>query len=155
MSKKKITIKTNEVLEAFGVLNDAKYSKLSDEDKVRLWKIVRSLKPVATKFKEDIKDASEKFQQEFTDFQSRLNNARAYESAKKQGKEELQMTEAEYLDFKKDFAKFDKLVSDAVKEYSEVDVEVEFETISEDAFGKLMASNDWTVEQVTKVDFII
>jgi hypothetical protein len=34
-------------------------------------------------------------------------------------------------------------------------VEVEFDALSEDAFGKLMASNEWTMEQTLEIGMLI
>ena len=67
------------------------------------------------------------------------------------------MTEAEYLAFiNGDWAKFNKLLAKAVKEFADAEVELEFDALSEDAFAKLMASNDWKVDQVmTVADLII
>ena len=46
-------------------------------------------------------------------------------------------------------------MNDAVKEYADNEVEIEFEPVSEEVFGKLMASNDWTVDQATTLgDFV-
>ena len=63
MTKK---VKTEQVLGAFNVLNTAKYAKMDDADKIKVWKIARALKPIATKFDEDSKDAAEKLKPEAT-----------------------------------------------------------------------------------------
>lgn len=150
-----MTIKTKEALEAYNILNGAKYGKLEDADKIKLWKIVRVLKPIAEKFEEDSKDASERFMQEFDNFKEKLQKAQEYERQNKENNENLPMTEEEYKAFLVDFVKYNKLVSDAMTEYAETEIEVDIKTISEDAFSKLMSSNDWDINQTTKVDFII
>lgn len=150
-----MTIKTKNALEAYTVLNGAKYSKMDDADKIKLWKIVRALKPVATQFEEDRKDATEKFMQEFENFQENLQKAQEYEKAKQENKEDLPMTDDDYKKFIVDFIKYNKLVSETVNELAETEVEVDINKLSEDAFGKLLASNDWTVDYTTKIDFVI
>ena len=66
------------------------------------------------------------------------------------------MTDAEYNSFIDDFKKYNKTVNDAVSEFAEKEIEFEFEPISEEAFGKLMASNEWNMDQVTKVsEFVL
>ena len=55
---KKVTLKTNDILNAFNVISNAKYTKLDDADKVKVWKIARALKPVADKFNDDRDDAA-------------------------------------------------------------------------------------------------
>jgi hypothetical protein len=56
------------------VLQNAKYQKLSDDGKVKVWKITRLLKPVATQFKEDVQDAQQKLMPD-GDFLQRLGKA--------------------------------------------------------------------------------
>ena len=65
------------------------------------------------------------------------------------------MTTADYEKFVEELKKYNKLVGDAVKEFADKEVEIEFNAISEEAFGKLMASNEWTMGQVSVLgDFI-
>ena len=154
MGKK--TIKTEKVLGAYNVLNTAKYSKLDDADKVKVWKIARALKPVATKFDEDSKDAAEKMKPE--GFDENLRKAQEYERVTKDANADaskLEMGAAEYGAFIKELQKYNKLVGEAVKEYADKEVELEFEPLSEDAFGKLMASNEWTMEQTVELGMLV
>lgn len=146
-------MRTNDLIEAYNILNVAKYNKLEDSDKIKIWKIVRVLKPIVTKFQEDMKDASEKFMQEFENFQENLQKARQYETT--ENKEEAEMTEDQYKAFIVDFMSYNRLVNNTANDLASEEVNVDFEKLSEDAFGKLMASNDWTIEQTTKIDFII
>lgn len=149
-------IKTEKVLDAYSVLNNAKYTKMSDEDAVKVWKIGRILSPVATKFDDDKKDAYEKMKPE--GFDDDLQNAQEYEHAMKDKSfdaSKLKMGASEYGAFIAKIQKYNKQVSDAVKEFAEKTVKLEFEPISEDAFGKLMASNEWTIEQVVGLGEII
>lgn len=53
------------------------------------------------------------------------------------------------------FQNYNRLVADAVKEFADKEVEIEFEPLSEDAFGKLMASNEWTMEQTVEIGMLI
>jgi hypothetical protein len=154
MTKK--TIKTDKVLSAFRVLNTAKYSKMEDEDKIKVWKIARALKPVADKFDEDSKDAAEKFKPS-EDFANNLQKAQEYERMRNAGDDmtKAPMGAAEYGEFINEFQKYNKLVTDAIKEFAEKEVEVEFEPLSDAAFGKLMASNEWEMSQVMEIGQIV
>lgn len=151
------TIKTGDLLKVYNVLGNAKYSKMSDDDKIKVWKITRKLKPVATKFEEDSKDAAEKMKPT-EDFTERLQKAQEYERMVRDKDSDLQklpMGAAEYEQFIKEFKDYNEVVGKAIKEFSDKEVEVDFEPLSEDAFGKLMASNEWTMEQVTTAgDFV-
>ena len=154
MTKK--TIKTEKVLSAFRVLNTAKYTKMTDEDKIKVWKIARALKPVADKFEDDSKDAAEKFKPT-EDFAERLQKAQEFERKRNAGEDmtDAPMGAAEYGEFIKEFQKYNKTVADAVKEFADKEVEVEFDVRTEEAFGKLMASNEWEVSQVIEIGQII
>lgn len=152
----KQTIKTEKVLSAYRVLSTAKYTKMDDADKIKVWKIARALRPVATKFEDDSKDAAEKFKPE--GFDENLRKAQEFERVTKDADADaskLEMGAAEYNEFIKELQKYNKLVGDAIKEYAEKEVEVEFDALSEDAFGKLMASNEWTMEQTLEIGMLI
>jgi len=153
----KQTIKTEKVLAAYRVISTAKYSKMDDGDKVKAWKIARILKPVADKFEDDSKDAAEKFKPS-EDFDERLANAQEYERMRRDENADMtkaKMGAAEYGKFVEEFNAYKKLMDDAIKEFADKDVEVEFEKLSEEAFGKLMASNEWTMEQAMVLGDII
>ena len=151
----KKAVKTSEILSTFNVLSNAKYGKMEDSDKIKVWKICRKLKPIATKFDEDTKDAAEKMKPT-EDFDERLSKAQQYERAQQQQKPTDNIMRMEdYENFIKDFKEYQKLINDAVKEFADTEVEVEFDVLSEESFGKLLASNDWTMAQVTTLgDFI-
>lgn len=149
-------VRTELLLVVFNVLNTAKYSKLDDQDKIKVWKIARMMKPIATKFDEETKDAAEKMKPG-DDFDDRLQKAQEFERLRNTNGDmsKSPMGAAEYQEFIVEFKNYQKLVSDAVKEYADKEVEIEFEPVSEEVFGKLMSSNDWTVDQTTTLgDFI-
>ena len=149
-------VKTEKVLGAFNVLNTAKYAKMDDADKIKVWKIARALKPIATKFDEDSKDAAEKLKPE--GFDDDLRKAQEYERVTKDkdaDASKMEMGAAEYGEFIKKLKEMNKLVADALKEFANKEVDIDFEPISEDAFTKLMASNDWTMEQAVMIGELI
>lgn len=155
MTQKKM--KTEDVLKAYQVISTAKYSKLDDADKIKVWKIARSLKPVAEKFREDSEDAQQKMKPN-DDFDEQLMKAQEYEREIRKpdcDASKLPMGAAQYQEFVDEFKAYQKLVNDTINDFAEKEVEVSFDPISEDAFGKLMASNDWTLEQVATLGEII
>lgn len=150
----KKVLKTHQVMETFNILNAATYKKLDDADKVKLWKIARAMKPVAKQFEEDSKDAAEKLKPENLDAQ--LEKARDYEAKKQNGDDDLPMTDAEYQAFIREvWSPFNTLVAKAVREFADKEVEIDFEPLSEEAFGKLMASNDWTISKADVIGNLI
>lgn len=153
----KKSFKTEKVLTIYGILNKAKYTKMDDADKVKVWKIARAMKPIATKFDEDSKDAAEKLRPT-EDFAERLQKAQDYERMIKDANADmskLPMGAAEYGEFIKEFQNYNKLVGDAVKEFADKEVELEYDALTEDAFGKLMASNEWTFDETVELGLAV
>jgi hypothetical protein len=146
------TIKTSDAINVYRIISTAKYTKLDDADKIKVWKIARALKPIATKFDDDSKDAAEKFKPS-EDFTDNLQKAQEFERLRNTNGDMTKspMGASEYGEFVKEFQKYNKLVGEAIKEYADKEVEIEVEPISEDAFAKLLASNEWTVGQTIEV----
>ena len=154
---KKVTLKTNDILNAFNVISTAKYTKLDDADKVKVWKIARALKPVADKFNDDRDDAA-KTHLPTEDFEERRQKAQQYQmmlSDKNADMTQAPMSPSQFWKFYEDNAKYNKLVEDCLSDVGKKEVEVEFEPLSEEAFGKLMSSNDWVMEQARALGDII
>ena len=150
----KTKVTTEKILSVYNILKGASYQKMSDDDKIKLWKIARTMKPIATKFEDDSKDAAEKLKPE--GLEATLEKAKEYEQKRQKGDTDLPMTEAEYLGFiNGDWAKFNNLLTKAVKEFADAEVELEFEPLNEESFSKLIASNDWKMEQVMIVSEVI
>lgn len=153
----KKTIKTEKALVAFRVLNTAKYTKMEDDDKIKVWKIARALKPIADKFEDDSKDAAEKFKPKDNDFDQKLADAQEFERLRNTGGDmtKAKIGASQYDEFIDEFKKYNGLVSKAVEEFAAKEIEVEFDGLSEEAFGKLMASNEWNMSQVIEIGQII
>ena len=75
---KKIRLTNEKLLAAFNILNAATYKQMDDGDKIKLWRIVRAMKPSATQFEEASKDAAEKLKPE--GIEAMLEKAREYYS---------------------------------------------------------------------------
>lgn len=153
----KTKITTEKVLNAYRIISGAKYTKMDDADKIKVWKIARALKPVADKFEDDSKDAADKMKPS-EDFADNLQKAQEFERITKDkdfDASKLPMGVAEYNEFIKKFQDYNRLVGEAVKEFADKEVEIEFEPLSEESFGKLMASNEWTMEQAVAVSNIV
>ena len=68
---------------------------------------------------------------------------------------ESPMGAAEYSEFIKEFQQYNKTVADAIKEFADKEVELEFDVLTEESFGKLMASNEWDMSQVMAISEIV
>ena len=152
---KNVSLTTEKIVEAFKVLDEARYQKLSDDDKIKVWKISRKLSPIAEKYKEDSIDAEKKLIP-YEDFPQKIQKVLAYEKMMDEGKKDnLPMTAEEHAAIAKDYFEFKALHTKVMTELKEKEQIIEFEPISEEGFSKLMASNDWTLKQVDALEFII
>lgn len=152
---KQVLIRTEKILAAYNILAAAKYSKLEDADKLKLFKIARVLKPIAEQFDSDQKSLAEKFKPE--GFDGKINAWNETREKTMLGiKDGLPMTSEEFVDFNyKVIGPYNKSVKNASKEFAEKEVELEFEPISENAFLKLMNSNDWEFGKVAEISELI
>lgn len=148
----KKSIKTVEIVRLFDTLNKAGYSRLSDNDRIKVWKTMRTMKPVVMKYDEDKKAASNDLMPQ-GDFILRYQKAQDYEKA--EDKSTAKMTQEEYADFIKEFTSFANLVNKAIKELGNITAEIDVYPLDEEGFSRLMASNDWTMEQVLLIDDFI
>ena len=150
-------LSTEKIYKAFYVLMQAKYGKLDNEEKIKVWKISRALKPIANKFEEDGKDAAEQLKPS-EDWDDRQMKAVEYDRKVRLPNFDpatLPMGPAEFDQWNRDKIKFDKLVNEAMKEFAEKEVEVEFEPISEETFCKLLDSNDFSFDQALAIGEVI
>lgn len=147
------SLKTIEVVEAYQLLGNAKYHKLEDADKIKVWKISRQLKPIAVQAEDAQQDAMQNLIPE--EFKEKVAVAEEYKKAMKAGEKQLPMTDKEYLAYMADFRKYNILVGKALEELFQKEVSLDFEPLSEDAMGLLIACNDWPMSQVEKLEWMI
>lgn len=135
-----MTKKTKTIVNLYEVLKSAKLTKMEDADKYAVIKVLRKLRPAAEKFDADKKDASERLK---TD---ELDDAIAkYQQWQSEG-EKCAFTDEEKRTIVKVINEYDSKVRECIAEELDVDVEVEMPKLSEAAFEKLLASNDWNAE---------
>lgn len=145
-------MKTRKIAEAYNVLVNAKISKCEDSEKVAVWKVCHAIKKVAEDYQEACKDATSKLN-DIEDYENKMQKALEYESKKG---ENCEMKAEEYKAFVAEYDRVRKLVDSAVKELGDADVTLDVEGISEDAFGRLLASNpDWEMKQIEVVSDVI
>lgn len=156
---KKITIKTVEALNAYNVLNASTFGGLENADMVKAWHLVRALKPIATKYEEECKDALEKLKPNDKDFDEKLQKFHDYNNMVRNLKADMKnlpMGPSEYENFRKNvWEPYQLRVNEALKASADKKNNLKVETISEEAFGKLMASNNWTGAQIMTVSELI
>lgn len=145
-------MKVRKIAEAYNVLASAKINKCLDVEKVAAWKVCHTIKKVAEDYQEACKDATSKLN-DIEDYESKMQKALEYENKKG---ENCEMKADEYKAFVAEYDRVRKLVDSAVKELGDADVTLGVEGISEDAFGRLLASNpDWEMRQIEVISDVI
>lgn len=148
------TVKTKTVVEVFSIMKTAKYSKMSDAEKISVWKIYKAIKTIGKEFEDDVEDLKQKLVP-YENFADDVQKAINYENAKMNNTAISDMTDDDYKKFINTFRHFNDAVKDAVKEFEEKEVTITIEPLKEDAFDRFRASNDWTFEQSSIVeDFV-
>ncbi len=151
MTKK---VKTEKVASVYSLIKNAKYTKMSDNDKIAVWKIFKAIKPLAESFIGDLNDARQQLIP-YDKFWEDLQKAREFEIARMKKDICEDMSEDEYNKFIKQLAKYNELVEQATKECGEKEVEIDFTPLTSDAFDKLRLSNDWNFSQADEIgDFM-
>ena len=141
-------MKTIEITNIYVVLNEAKLTKMDDADKFKVIKILRVIKPVAKGYEDFVEDVKNKLKAD--DHDKMTEKAQAW-NKDNQGKKVNELTQ-EQIDelntINTYFAEYNKRVENCLKEESEKEVELTIDKLSEEAFSKLVASNDWTCGQI-------
>lgn len=135
-------MKTRQVVEVCKVLDDAKISKMEDKDKFLVIKAMRQLKPVSRSYEEFVKEAREKLKGD--DFEELRKKAEQWQA---EG-ENTSLSIAERQRINAYFAGYTDSVNACVREEEEKDNEFAYERLSEEAFGKLIASNDFDIKTI-------
>lgn len=128
---------TDKCVALFKVLNEVKLTKLSDADKYLIIKMLKKLRPIAENFEAYQKDAGERLKP--TNWDEIIEKAQKWQ----QEGEETTLTDEEKKEINLAIYTYDTSVRNCVTEELMLEHEVEYKKISEEAFEKLLASNDW------------
>lgn len=139
-------MKTKQVVEVYNVLGSAKLTKMDDKDKFAVIKAMRQMKPVATGYEDFVKDAQEKLKDER--FEEMRVKAQKWQE--EGGKTTLTMDER--IELNAYFGVYNNRVDECVKEEQEKEAELGYERLSEEAFGKLISSNDFDVSTILMLE---
>ncbi len=142
-------MKTINIVTAYRTINAAKLTKMDDADKYRVIKAIREMKPIAEQFDSFVSDARERLKPE--DFDAMQKKAVKWQ---KEG-EQTTLTMEERIAINRFFTDYNKRVEECVKEEAEKEVSPEYGRLSEEAFEKLIGSNDWTVKEIMEVEDVL
>ncbi len=148
-------MKTKDLVSAYNLLNEAKLTKMEDADKFKVIKALRVMKKTAKDYEDFAEDAQKKLQGE--NHEEMQKRAQEWNEKHKGAKISDLTTEeqTELADINKYYKEYGDKVAACVNEEAEKDVKTEFDKLSEDAFSKLVASNDWTCGQIMQLSDVI
>ena len=147
----KKTITTEQALEMYQILSGADYSKLEGADQVKLVKILLTLEPIAKRYENETKTASEKLKEGFPGIDERIQKANKYRNMKDDPKtdaNDLPTGPAEYHNFMTgEWVEFQKRITEAIDDRGKKKVDIDVETLTLEQFQALLKSNEkkWTV----------
>lgn len=146
MEKQKKTLTTEKIVLCYNALKEAKLTKMEDSEKITLIRIMRLFKPIATELTEFINDSREKLKPTGFDRIEGLIN-RQQTGAKLTVEEEKEVNEVQ--------AKYTEQVEKCISEAIAKENELEYEVLSEGAFGRFMSSNDMPVVQLLNLEEVL
>lgn len=143
-------MKTSQIANAYELINPAKLTKMDDADKFKVIKAIRIFKPIAIALEELIEDAQERLKDEqYPVMEQRANKWNEKYGNKKIKRSDIPKEDLKELDEINAYsAAHRKLVEDFIKEEADKECELTFDKLSEDAFGKFIASNDFDVKTI-------
>lgn len=138
-----------DVVDVYERLDAANMGKMSGKAQVKLVKIVRKLKGLATPFVEAEKDAREKLKGE--------DHAKMEEMAKKWNEEgrDCTLTVEDRKKVLSYFNEYKKNVDESLQDEWEKEYEVELEKLTEEEFECLLESNEWNASTVSAIMDIV
>lgn len=130
---------TDQIVTAYRLIAAAKLGKMEDAEKFALIKAVRQLKKVAADFDDFLKDAQERLKPEGFDAIA----------GKMQADKELTPEEtAKHIKYQKD-------ISECLKDEVARENELDFEPFSEESLGRLIASNDFSIHEILTISEVL
>lgn len=148
-------MQTRQAIEAYNLIKTSKLTKMEDADKIKVIKAIRALKPIYTAYEDYIKEAQDRLKGEEHDDMTRRSEAftKAHE---KQRISDLTVEElAELRAINDYFNAYNKNLKQVSDEELDKEVTLDYPRLTEEAFSKFIASNDFYVEECIKVSEVL
>lgn len=139
-------MKTIEAVKAYKTLKQAKLTKMDEADKLTVIKAMRALRPVAETYDKDTEEGRRALQDDrFDDMQQR---AQKHNEAIQEKKQDGLLSYSDLKELNDYFTAYDRSVRRMQQELDDREQELTIGRLSEEAFGRLAASNDLTCEEL-------
>lgn len=153
MATEKKTISNERIINAYRTLDAAKLAKMEVADRFTLIKALRPMKKVSAEFDDFREDAIKKLKPEnYGEIAEAVNRF----NEMSQEEREAAISEKKYADALKANLEFNNSMNDCLKEELTKETELDFATLPEEAFGKLLDSNpEWTLGIAMELEEIL
>lgn len=138
-------MKKEDILKGYGIVNDAKLTKLDDIAKFKVIKACKEMKPIVTELEEFEKDAREKLKGDKHDAMIKQAEQWKYEG------ENTTLSIDERKALNKYFEDYNEKVFNCLVDELKSEYDATWEKLSEEELKKFVASNDWNVQQTISV----
>lgn len=139
-------LKTKNILEVYQIVSEAKLTKVSDSNKIKIVRMLFKMKPINEDYQDFIKDAQEKLKGENHD--EILAKAQQWQ---KEG-ENTALTENERIEVNKYLFAYQQKIEECAREEIEKVHSLEYERIGDEGLETLLGSNpDWTPSVIMKI----
>jgi hypothetical protein len=139
-------MKTIEAVKAYKTLKQAKLTKMDEADKLTVIKAMRALRPVAETYDKDTEEGRRALQDDrFDDMQQK---AQKHNEAIQEKKQDGLLSYSDLKELNDYFTAYDKSVRKMLQELDDKELTLTIDRLSEEAFGRLAASNDLTCEKL-------
>lgn len=135
-------MKTSTIIEVYQLLNNAKLTKMESKEKFQVIRIMRAMKPVAEEWDSFVKTMDEKLRGENHD----VMLAKAQQWQKEGEKTTLSLDER--MAVNEYFGKLDRERRELIASEQSKEVNTLFDKLTEEAFERLVDSNDFVVGQI-------
>ncbi|MBQ7572135.1 MAG: hypothetical protein IJT19_07845 [Bacteroidaceae bacterium] len=132
----------------YGLLKQSRTTKMEDQGRMRILRIIKALRPAAQEYEADLKEAREKMKDGQFDAMTAKAEKWQMEGAKAISDDEKMAVNAY-------FARYNKAVNKAVEALAAKQKKAEFDKLSPDELKKLISSNDYTGEQMELLDDMV
>lgn len=142
-------LKTSEIVGVYKLLGEAKLTKMESSDKFKVIKMMRAMRSTAEEWDAFLKNIDEKLKKE--------NHDEIIEKARKwqQEGENTTLTNEEKVEINTYLINFEKEKQECFGDELKKVVTLDFEKLNESAFEKLIDSNDWEVNKILELEWVI
>lgn len=142
-------MKTVLIIAAYNTLTGSKLTKMSGEGKIKVVKIIKAMKPIATDYEDFRKDALERLKPE--GFDAMAEKAQQWQ---KEG-DKTTLTATERAEINQFFADYQTDVDKCLNDEVNKEHELELTKLTAEEFTSLCDGNDWTAGQMLELMDII